>query len=334
MPKVTIIAEAGVNHNGKLSLALDLCRVARDAGADAVKFQTWKTERLLTRSAQMAGYQEKNTDRRGTQFDMVKELELGWGDFVEISELCRKIGITFLSTPDEEESLNFLVTRIGIETVKIGSAEVISIPYLRHVGAVRKPVILSTGMSTLGEVERAYDTLRQSGAPRVDLLHCTTNYPCPMSEVNLRAMVTLREAFQTRVGYSDHTLGTEVPVAAVALGAEILEKHFTLDKTMRGPDHAASLSPDELKEMIRTIRNVESALGSGRKEPNPSEIAIRSIVRKSIVASRPISAGEVFTEENLAAKRAGRSGLPVDMWDLVVGRRAGRDFLEDQAVEL
>jgi N-acetylneuraminate synthase len=331
---VFIIAEAGVNHNGKLDLALRLCDAAKRAGVDAVKFQTFKTEKILTKTVALADYQSENIKQEKNQFEMIKELELAYSDFEEIKRYCDKIGIMFLSTPDEEDSLDFLVDRLNLDLVKVGSGEVTNIPYLRAIGKKRLPVILSTGMSTLTEVARAYDELLVAGAARVDLLHCTTNYPCPMSEVNLNAMLTLRDAFKCTVGYSDHTLGVEVPVAAVALGAQIIEKHFTLDKSLAGPDHVASLNEQELTAMVRAIRNIEMALGSGIKVPNASEIRISKVVRRNIVASAPIAKGDVYSVSNLSVKRSDGDGIPAIYWDLVLGRRASRDFGVDELVEL
>lgn len=329
---VYIIAEAGVNHNGKLDLALKLCDAAKDAGVDAVKFQTWKTENIVTAQARQAAYQTENTGKEESQYDMLKNLELSYDHFRTIQDYCKKIGIDFLSTPDEEESLEFLVS-LGLPFIKVGSGEVTNIPYLRKIGACKMPVILSTGMSTIGQVATAYDTLLQAGAKEVSLLHCTTNYPCPMDEVNLKAMLTLREAFKCHVGYSDHTMGTEVPVAAVALGAEIIEKHFTLDRTMEGPDHKASLEPAELKLMVQQIRNIEAALGDGIKRPNKSEAENAKVVQKSILAKRPIKKGEVLSEENLVAKRAG-AGISSVHWDVVVGTKALQDYDIDEPIKL
>ncbi|MBW8889341.1 MAG: N-acetylneuraminate synthase [Fibrobacteres bacterium] len=330
---VFIIAEAGVNHNGSLDLALRLVDAAAEAGADAVKFQTFKTEKILTRSAPSAAYQERNVGGGKTQFDMIKELELSYADFRRVQDHCGRRGIRFLSTPDEEESLDFLDS-IGMDLIKVGSGEVENVPFLRKVGAKRKDVILSTGMSDLGEVERAYHTLLAAGAKSVALLHCTTNYPCPMDEVNLKAMLTLKGAFKTRVGYSDHTDGIEVSLAAVALGARILEKHFTLDKSMPGPDHKASLDLSQLKEMVRCARNVEGCLGDGVKRPAASEREIAPAVKKSIVAKRAVSRGESFGEENLTVKRAGGKGVSAAHWDLVLGRKAQRAYAEDECIEL
>lgn len=329
---VYIIAEAGVNHNGKLDLALKLCDAAKAAGVDAVKFQTWKTENIVTAHARQAAYQTENTGVEESQYDMLKKLELSYDHFRYIQEYCKKIGIDFLSTPDEEESLAFLVS-LGLPFIKVGSGEVTNIPYLRKIGSQGKHVILSTGMSNLAQVATAYDTLVKAGADGVSLLHCTTNYPCPMDEVNLRAMITLRDAFKCQVGYSDHTMGTEVPVAAVALGAEIIEKHFTLDRNMEGPDHKASLEPAELKLMVQQIRNIEEALGDGIKRPNKSEAENAKVVQKSILAKFPIKKGEVLTEENMTVKRAG-TGIPANLWDSVVGGAAIKDFEIDEPIKL
>ncbi len=327
-----IIAEAGVNHNGKLDLALKLCDAAKEAGVDAVKFQTWKTENIVTAQARQAAYQTENTGVEESQFDMLKKLELSYDHFRYIQAYCKKIGIEFLSTPDEEESLAFLVS-LGLPFIKVGSGEVTNIPYLRKIASYGKPVILSTGMSTLAQVATAYDTLLESGAPNVSLLHCTTNYPCPYDEVNLRAMLTLKDAFKCQVGYSDHTMGTEIPVAAVAMGAEIIEKHFTLDRTMEGPDHKASLEPAELKLMVEQIRHIEAGLGDGIKRPNKSEAENAKVVQKSILAKRPIKQGETITEDMLVAKRAGE-GISAKYWDMVVGAYAIKDFEIDEPIVL
>ena len=264
--------------------------------------------------------------------DMLKKLELSYDHFRYIQGYCKKIGIEFLSTPDEEESLAFLMS-LGLPFIKVGSGEVTNIPYLRKIASYGKPVILSTGMSTLAQVATAYDTLLETGAPKVSLLHCTTNYPCPYDEVNLRAMLTLKEAFKCQVGYSDHTMGTEIPVAAVAMGAEIIEKHFTLDRTMEGPDHKASLEPAELKLMVEEIRHIEAGLGDGIKRPNKSEAENAKVVQKSILAKRPIKQGETLTEDMLVAKRAGK-GISAKYWDMVVGAYAIKDFEIDEPIVL
>ena len=263
---------------------------------------------------------------------MLKGLELSFEDFRLIQDYCKKIGIDFISTPDDEESLQFLVS-LGVPFIKVSSGEVTNIPYLRKIGAYGLPVLLSTGMSNLAQVALAYDALVQAGAGGVSLLHCTTNYPCPFDEVNLNAMITLKEAFKCRVGYSDHTMGTEVPVAAVAMGAEIIEKHFTLDRAMDGPDHKASLEPAELKLMVQQIRNIETALGDGIKRPNKSEAENAKVVQKSILAKRSIKKGEILTEEILTGKRAGE-GISASLWDSVIGAPAIKDFGIDEPIKL
>ena len=329
-----IIAEAGVNHNGRLNLALQLCDAAKAAGVDCVKFQTWQTEKIVTRKAEKATYQSENThDVKENQFDMLKKLELSYEDFRIVQEHCRKIGIDFLSTPDEEHSLAFLMNELHLPIIKIGSGEVTNIPYLRQMASYGKPIILSTGMATLVQVAIAYDTLLAAGASSVALLHCTTNYPCPKNEVNLRAMQTMREAFKCQVGYSDHTMGTEIPIAAVALGAEIIEKHFTLDRNMEGPDHKASLEQQELKYMVDCIRNIEVALGDGIKRPNPSEVEISKVVLKSIVAKVPVKKGDILSVDNITIKRAG-SGISATYWDMVVGTKALHDFEIDELIKI
>ncbi len=330
---VFIIAEAGVNHNGSLDLALKLCDKAKEAGVDAIKFQTWITDNIVTKSTDLASYQKINiVTKSESQFQMLKKLELSFNDFIEIQKYCISIGLQFLSTPDDEESLDFLVG-LNLDFIKIGSGEVTNIPYLRQIGSKKQPVVLSTGMSTLSDVKLAYNTLINSGATEVSLLHCTSNYPCPMNEVNLNAMITLKNEFNCRVGYSDHTLGIEVPIAAVALGATIIEKHFTLNKSMDGPDHLASLDPTELKDMVISIRNIEKALGSGIKEPNPSEQEISKVVFKSIVAKKRILKGELFTEDNLTVKRAER-GISAREWDFVIGEKASHNYLPDEIIEI
>lgn len=329
-----IIAEAGVNHNGQLNLALKLCDAAKEAGVDCVKFQTWQTEKIVTRKAEKATYQSENTnDAEESQFDMLKKLELSYEDFRLVQEHCNKIGIDFLSTPDEEYSLAFLMNELHLPLIKIGSGEVTNIPYLRQMASYHKPIILSTGMATLAQVAMAYDTLIAAGASSVSLLHCTTNYPCPKNEVNLRAMLTMKEAFKCPVGYSDHTMGTEIPIAAVAMGAEIIEKHFTLDRNMDGPDHKASLEPHELKYMVDCIRNIEVALGDGIKRPNPSEVKISKVVLKSIVAKVPINKGKTLTANNITIKRAG-SGIPAAHWDMIIGTKALHDFDIDEPIKI
>lgn len=332
MSKVYIIAEAGVNHNGRLDLALKLCDAAKDAGVDAVKFQTWKTEKIVTKSAAKAAYQEENTGAEQSQYDMLKALELSYPEFVQIRDYCNKIGIQFLSTPDTEEDMDFLLG-LGIPVLKIGSGEVTNIPYLRAIGQRHQKVILSTGMSTLSDVEMAYNTLLESGAEEVSLLHCTTNYPCPYDEVNLQAMQTLKAAFKCQVGYSDHTMGIEVPIAAVAMGAEIIEKHFTLDRSMEGPDHLASLEPQELKQMVTSIRNIENAMGDGIKRPNASEKKNSEVVLKRMIAKSPIKKGDILSSDNIALLRSSE-GIPAKFWDLVAGKPSKKDYQIDEPIEL
>lgn len=327
-----IIAEAGVNHNGRLDIALKLCDRAKESGADVVKFQTWKTEKIITQKVARASYQIENTGSCQSQFDMLKDLELSHDEFRKIKDHCDKIGIRFASTADEQDSLDFLV-ELGIPFIKIGSGDIGNIPYLRYIGSKRMPVILSTGMSTLADVDISVKALRDGGASQISLLHCTTNYPCSYDDVNLKAMDTMKAAFNMQVGYSDHTLGIEIPVAAVARGAEIIEKHFTLDKNMRGPDHLASTEPDEFKHMVNAVRNIERSLGTGVKEPNSVEKEISKVVLKRIVAKVDISKGEVITEEKVCVKR-NEKGLPASEWDLIVGTQARKCYEIDDGIEI
>ena len=329
---VYIIAEAGVNHNGRLDLALQLCDAAKEAGVDAIKFQTWKTELIISKNTEMADYQKKNLGNDDSQYDMLKKLELSYDNFRLIKDYCDNIGIQFLSTADETESLDFLC-ELGMPLIKLGSGEITNIPYLRYVAKYGMPVILSTGMANLAQVAIAYDTLQEAGVKDISILHCTTNYPCPMNEVNLRAMQTMKEAFKCRVGYSDHTMGIEVPIAAVAMGAEIIEKHFTLDQNMEGPDHKASLNPEELKAMVSAIRHIEQALGDGIKRPNASEVEISKVVLKSIVAKTPVKKGDTLTSDNITIKRAG-NGIPAAHWDMIVGTKALHDFDIDEPIRI
>ena len=332
MNKVYIIAEAGVNHNGSLENALRLCDKAKEAGVDAVKFQTWKTKNVILKGTSKASYQEKNRTEGNDQYEMVEKLELSYPEFRIIKDYCDKIGIQFLSTAEENESLDFLIS-LGMPIIKIASGDLTNIPFLRYVAKKNLPVIISTGMASLKEVSIAYNTLVEAGAAKIAILHCTTNYPCPMNEVNLNAMKTIESAFKCVVGYSDHTLGIEVPVSAVAMGAKIIEKHFSLDKNMEGPDHKASLDPKELKQMVTAIRNIEEALGDGLKRPNKSEQEISKVVLKRIIAKRAICKGEKLSEDNLIIKRASK-GIPVMNWDFVVGCKAIRDFEEDEPIIL
>ena len=334
MKKVFIIAEAGVNHNGKLELAYKLVDAAVEAGADAVKFQTFKPEKVVSKFAKKAKYQKETTDLAESQLDMIKKLDLGYEAFAELEKYCDKKGIIFLSSPFDLDSIEFL-DQLGLDIFKIPSGEITNLPYLRKVGSLNKQVIMSTGMADLKEVKEALDVLISCGADKEDIaiLHCNTEYPTPFDDVNLKAMLTIRDELSVKVGYSDHTLGIEVPVAAVALGAEVIEKHFTLDKNMEGPDHRASLEPDELKAMVSAIRNIEKAMGNRIKRPSPSELKNKPIARKSIVAARNIRKGEPFTVENLAVKRPG-TGISPMRWDEVSGRIAKRDFLADELIEI
>ena len=328
---VYIIAEAGVNHNGSLELAYRLVDAAKKAGVDCIKFQTFKSENLVAKSAQKAAYQ-KNTTGDGTQVDMLKKLELSFDEFVALKKYCDQAGLCFLSTPFDFESIRFLDS-IEMPFWKIPSGEVTNYPYLVALAKTGKPVVMSTGMCEEEEVREAIQALRANGAGNIRLLHCNTEYPTPFEDVNLKAMQTMKDAFGLDVGYSDHTAGIEVPVAAVAMGATVIEKHFTLDRNMEGPDHKASLEPDELAEMVRAIRHVEMALGTGIKTPSPSEKKNIAVARKSIVAKKQIKKGETFTEENLTVKRPG-SGISPMKWNEILGTRAGRDYEEDELIEL
>lgn len=329
-----IIAEAGVNHNGDWDTAMKLIDAASEAGADAIKFQTFKTENLVSRSAQKAEYQKITTWKTETQFEMLKKLELSEKAHHDLFQYCQQRKIMFMSTPFDIESIDFL-NNLGLELFKIPSGEITNLPYLRKIGKFNKKVILSTGMADLGEIEDALNVLTESGTPKnnIVVLHCNTEYPTPYEDVNLQAMLTIKEAFKVNVGYSDHTIGIEIPIAAVALGADVIEKHFTLDKNMPGPDHKASLEPKELKTMVEAIRNIEKALGDGVKKVSASELKNRPIVRKSIVAARHIKKGEVFTGENITVKRPGEGISPMK-WDIIIGRRASKAFKKDEQIEL
>ncbi|PHO11995.1 N-acetylneuraminate synthase [Malaciobacter marinus] len=333
MNKVFVIAEAGVNHNGSVELAKKLIDVASEVGADAVKFQTFKTELCISKDARKADYQVKNTgDDKETQFEMVKKLELSKDMHLELISYCNSKNIMFLSTPFDHDSID-LLNDLGLEIFKIPSGEITNLPYLRHIGQLGKKVILSTGMADIGEIENALDILTQAGTKKENIivLHANTMYPTPMEDVNLRAMLTIGNTFDISYGYSDHTLGVEVPIAAVAMGASCIEKHFTLDKTMEGPDHKASLEPDELKAMVKAIRNVELALGYSIKKPSKSEIPNMQIVRKSIVAKIDIKKGDKLSEENIAIKRPG-NGINPMRWDEIVGTIAIKDYKEDELI--
>lgn len=329
--RTLIIAEAGVNHNGSLELAKQLAKSAKDAGADIVKFQTAKLESLVSKEAKMAEYQKKNIGQSMSQKEMLSKLLLTFDEFVKLEEYCREIGIEFLSTPFDIESIHFL-NELGCEFWKVPSGEITNYPYLVQIAKTGKDVILSTGMSTLDEVRECLEVLRTNGAGNITLLHCTTQYPTEYLDVNLKAMLTLKKEFECEVGYSDHTKGIEIPVAAVGMGATVIEKHFTLDRNMEGPDHKASLEPDELKQMVSMIRNIEQALGDGVKKPKEVEIGNKSVARKSIVAKRDIKKGEIFTEENLTTKRPG-SGINPMRWKEIIGTAAMHDYEEDDLIE-
>ena len=329
--RVYIIAEAGVNHNGSFELACKLVDAAKAAGVDCVKFQTFKSENLVSHTAQKAEYQKAATGDSSQQ-DMLKKLELSYDEFIALKEYCDKVGVTFLSTPFDFDSIDFL-NSIDIPFWKIPSGEVTNLPYLIALAKTGKPVVMSTGMCDMYEIEAAIKVLRDNGTKDIKLLHCNTEYPTPFEDVNLKAMDTMKEAFGLEVGYSDHTKGIEVPIAAAALGATIIEKHFTLDRNMEGPDHKASLEPDELAAMVSGIRHIQMALGTGDKMPSPSEKKNITVARKSIVARKQIKAGEVFTEENITVKRPG-TGISPMKWFEVLGKKAARDFEEDELIEL
>jgi N,N'-diacetyllegionaminate synthase len=330
MPHVFIIAEAGVNHNGSLDLALRLVDAAKASGADAVKFQTFRADLLATRSAHKAPYQERTTARAESQFEMLQRLELDAGAHQRLIDHCRQIGIQFLSSPFDTQSADLLAT-MDVPLFKVPSGEITNLPFLQHVARKGRPVILSTGMSTLGEVEEAVHVLQVAGASQVTLLHCVTEYPAPYAEVNLRAMQTLKTAFGLPVGYSDHTPGIDIAIAAVALGAEVIEKHFTLDRSLPGPDHAASLEPGELQQMVAAIRHVEAALGTGIKAPAPCELPNISVARKSVVAARALPAGHQLTTEDLDIKRPG-NGLAPKLLPALIGRTLRADLDKDEVI--
>ena len=329
---VFIIAEAGVNHNGSLKLAKDLIDAAALSGADAVKFQTFKAEKIVSKSAKKAEYQKKTTDALESQFDMIKKLELDLDVHKELIIYCQEKNITFLSTPFDHESID-LLNNLGLQIFKIPSGEITNLPYLRHIGSLEKKIVLSSGMSNLEEVRDALNILINAGTSKdnITVLHANTMYPTPMEDVNLNAMLTIQKEFGVAVGYSDHTLGIEVDIAAVAMGASCLEKHFTLDKTMDGPDHKASLEPEELKAMVGAIRNIEKALGSSEKKPSPSESVNIKVVRKSIFANQNIKKGDLLTDKNIAVKRPG-GGISPMQWDEVIGTISSKDYNADELI--
>lgn len=332
--KVIIIAEAGVNHNGSFDLAVKLIQEAKKAGADYVKFQTAVPEMLISTFAPKAEYQKETTGKDGSQLEMVKKILLPLEDFSKLKEICDKEGIGFMSTPFDLKSIDTLEP-LKMDYFKIPSGEITNLPYLRKIASKKTPVIMSTGMCTIDEINAALEVLEKGGLKRdqITLLHCNTQYPTPFEDVNLRAMHTLKCVFGVKVGYSDHTKGIEVPIAAVAMGAKVIEKHFTLDCNMEGPDHRASLEPDQLKKMVDSIRNIEKALGSTQKNPSPSEIPNIIVARKSIVAACEIKKGEKLTEKNITVKRPG-NGISPMLWDKVLGTKAKRDFIYDELIEI
>ena len=327
---IIIIAEAGVNHNGSLAIARKMVVTAKEAGADYIKFQTFCPRKLVSKSAGKADYQKQTTGAEESQLEMLERLALNQEDFMELKEYCQNQGIGFLSTPFDLESIHFL-DKLDMDFWKLPSGEITNLPYLLEIAKTGKPVVLSTGMCELKEVEAAVKCLKEGGTKEITLLHCNTEYPTPMRDVNLKAMQTLKKAFSRPVGYSDHTQGIEVSIAAAAMGANILEKHFTLNRAMEGPDHSASLEPGELKAMVKAVRNVERAMGNGRKESSESEKKNIIAVRKSIVAKCKIKKGERFSEENLATKRPG-TGISPMKWFEVIGERAEKDFEIDEAI--
>ena len=327
---VVIIAEAGVNHNGSVKLAKQMIEEAARAGADYIKFQTFKPEKLVSKYAQKADYQKKTTGNNESQLQMLEKLALSYDDFVELKKYCEQIGIGFLSTPFDEDSIRFL-DRLDMDFWKIPSGEITNYPYLVQVAQTGRDIVLSTGMCEMDEIADAMKVLEENGAGNISLLHCNTEYPTPYEDVNLLAMNQMREVFNKQVGYSDHTVGIEVPISAVALGAAIIEKHFTLDKNMEGPDHKASLEPLELTQMICSIRHIEKSLGNGNKKRTASEQHNIAAARKSIVAKCAISKGDIFTEANLTVKRPG-NGISPMRWKEIIGTRAERDYLEDELI--
>ena len=330
--KTLIIAEAGVNHNGDFNTAIKMVDAAKSSGVDCIKFQTFKANKIASQFAEKADYQKINDKKTSSQVEMLKKLELSEKEFVEIKKYCDKCGIIFLSTPFDNDSIDFL-EKIGIDFWKIPSGEVTNYPYLVRIAKSQKPVVMSTGMCDIDEIENAINVLKSNGTYSITLLHCTTEYPAPYNEVNLKAMETLKSIFGVDVGYSDHTKGIQIPIAAVAMGAKVIEKHFTLDRNMEGPDHKASLEPEELKEMVDSIRIVEKSIGDGKKCPTKSELKNRSVARKSIVASRKIEKGDIFNENNITTKRPG-NGISPMMWNEVIGKKAIKEFEEDELIVL
>lgn len=332
MKHVIIIAEAGVNHNGSFELAKKMVDAAKEAGVDYVKFQTFNPKKLVSKYAEKAEYQKETTGSDETQLQMLQKLTLTEDNFLSLRGYCREVGIGFISTPFDLDSIAFLET-FDMDFWKVPSGEVTNLPYLEAIARTKRKVVMSTGMCDMNEIQDAIEVLEKNGTTEITLLHCNTQYPTPYEHVNLSAMNSIRDALHKEVGYSDHTQGIVVPIAAVAMGATVIEKHFTLDKNMEGPDHKASLNPSELRQMVVAIRNIEQAIGNGLKEPSSSEMANKGVARKSIVASRSIKQGEVFSEENLTTKRPG-TGISPMKWYEVIGKVAPRDFSEDEIIEL
>lgn len=333
MNKTIIIAEAGVNHNGSIDTAFDLIDAASAAGADIVKFQTFKAKTLVTQSASKADYQKQFTGAQESQFEMIKKLEISKEMHLQLISRCSNRGIRFASTGFDVKSIDQLVD-LGAEFLKVPSGDITNLPYLRHVGSKGLPIILSSGMANMKEIKDAFNVLLESGVKKTDItiLHCNTEYPTPMEDVNLRAMLSIRNELDVNIGYSDHTLGIEVPIAAVAMGASVIEKHFTLDRSMDGPDHAASLHADQLKQMVEVIRNIEKAMGSTEKKPSPSEQKNMTVARKSIVALDSIKRGEILSEINITTKRPGNGISPME-WDKVIGAKANKDYKRDELIK-
>lgn len=329
---VYIIAEAGVNHNGNLEFAKEMVDKAKESGADCIKFQTFVSKNIVSKSAGKADYQKQHTDSSESQLQMLRKLELSFDNFIELKEYCKLREIVFLSTAFDFDSIDFL-NELDMGIWKIPSGDITNLPYLIKIAKLNKPIILSTGMSTIKDIKVALIALRDNGSGEITVLHCTTEYPTPYEDVNLRAMNTIKEEFNVPVGYSDHSKGIEIPIAAVAMGATVIEKHFTLNRNMEGPDHKASLEPDELKAMVSAIRNVELAIGSKDKQPAESEKKNMAIARKSIIANRSIKKGEIFTEDNLTVKRPG-NGISPMRWFELLGQTAMRDFEEDELIEI
>jgi N-acetylneuraminate synthase/N,N'-diacetyllegionaminate synthase len=331
--QIFIIAEAGVNHNGSLDKALELCKIAKDSGADAVKFQTWKTEELVLEKARQANYQKINTGFTQSQYQMLKELELSFNDFYLIKTFCDSIGIEFLSTPDEVTSLKFLVEDLGLTTIKVGSGELANLPYLREISNLAEKVILSTGMHSIEDVANSVNIFKEKSNIELILLQCTSSYPCPYEALNLKVMQTYSKLFKCKVGFSDHSIGLMASLLAASFGANVIEKHFTKDKNQKGPDHFCSLDPGELKDMITNIRLIPTILGSNEKSIQECEMDARLTATKVIVASNVIKKGQVFNSNNISLIRAGAVGHDGTMWDSLIGSKSNRDYLTGDVIK-